>query len=327
MPRPPRQVTPPPAAGPSDTWLADFCAWLADVKRMSPHTVAAYRRDLAPLFAFLQTHLGAPLTAASWPTVKPADVHSHLAARLTHHTAKTSLNRQLSALRTFTRWLAAKHGLRNDALLTLRGLKAPAPTPKALNPAQAWNLLETLAPPPTGPQQTPLTQRRNFTLFIALYGLGLRISEALALTRGQVEGETLTITGKGNKQRVVPLPLPVRSAFQSWMVGTQHLPPDAPLFPSHIPAANKPQPASHKPLTPRMAQRILQDLRAQLNLPAHATPHALRHSFATHLLHNGADLRTVQELLGHANLATTQRYLAADVGHLLAVHKKAHPLG
>jgi integrase/recombinase XerC len=323
MPRPRLQVT---AAG--HPWLAEFGAWLAGVKRMSPHTVLAYQRDLSPLLAFLQEHKGEPVSDATWPALKPGDIQSYLASRLTRQAAKTSLNRQLSALRTFTRWLAQHKRIRNDALLTLRGLKAPAPVPKALNPTQTWHLLETLAPPPTAPQAAPLLQRRNFTLFIALYGLGLRISEALALTRAQAQGETLTITGKGSKQRLVPMPLPVRSAFNSWLVATQHLPPEAPLFPSHIPSNTHPNPTLNlHPLTPRMAQRILQDLRKQLNLPAHATPHALRHSFATHMLHNGADLRTVQELLGHANLATTQRYLAADVQHLLATHKKAHPLG
>lgn len=308
-----------PAAG----WLAGFAAWLAEVKRYSPHTVAAYGRDLAALVVFLQKHLGGPLTAESWPGLAPAHIHAYLAARVGQGASKTSLNRQLSAMRTFAGWLAGHHGLRNDKLVKLRGLKAPAATPKALQTEQVWQLLESLAPPSTSPQRVPLNQRRNFALFILLYGVGLRISEALALTRADAMADSLTIQGKGNKQRHVPLPLPVKAALQAWLVATQHLPPEAPLFPNRVHAAAGVLAA----ITPRQAQMVLKALRAQLGLPAHATPHALRHSFATHLLHGGANLREVQELLGHSQLATTQRYLAADAAHLLKVHKKAHPLG
>ena len=150
----------------------------------------------------------------------------------------------------------------------------------------------------------------------ALYGLGLRISEALSLTRQDVAGDTLIVTGKGSKQRSLPLPLPVKSALNQWIKASYGAAPHDPLFPN-------PQ---NKPLSPRFAQKILQQTREALNLPAHLTPHALRHSFATHLLEGGADLRTVQELLGHSQLATTQRYLAADVQRLLTVHGKSHPL-
>jgi integrase/recombinase XerC len=313
-----------PPSTQAEKWLADFIGWLQNIRRYSPHTSAAYGRDLAALFLALQNHIGEPLSTTNWQTLTAADIHAALSPRLTrHHHAKTSLNRQLSSLRTFTKWLAATHNITNDKLLHLKGLKTPAPVPKALNPTQAWQLLETLAPPATGPQKLPLHHRRNFALIITLYGLGLRISEALALTRQQAQADTLTITGKGNKQRTVPLPLPVKSALNQWLTGTQFLPPEAPLFPNTLNPDN-PHP---KPLTARQAQLILKATREKLGLPAHATPHALRHSFATHMLHNGTDLRTVQELLGHANLGTTQRYLAADIQHLLATHKKAHPLG
>lgn len=303
--------------------VADFCDWLAHVRRTSPHTVAAYRRDLTAMFAFFQSHTGNPLTPASFAALTPSDVQAYLAHKLTPSgrlnrastSAKTSLNRQLSSLRAFARYMATHHTVTNGAITGLHGLKAPAPTPRALNTEQTWHLLENLAPPPSAHTSTKET-RRNFALFLTLYGLGLRISEALSLTRGDVAGEVLTVTGKGNKQRSLPLPLPVKSALNQWMNASHDQPPHAPLFPN----------PHGKPLTPRFAQKILQQTRNALNLPAHLTPHALRHSFATHLLANGADLRTVQELLGHAQLSTTQRYLAADVQRLLQVHSKAHPL-
>ncbi len=302
--------------------LAAFQTWLATVKRFSPHTVAAYGRDMRDILAFLERHTGEAVSPATWPTLQPADIHSYLAHRMGAGTGKSSLNRQLSALRTFARWLAMD-GPANPKLQAIRGLKATPPPPKALNDTQTWALLERMAPPPTGPQQASLADRRNFALTLVLYGLGLRISEALSLTRGDVSGDTLTVLGKGRKERSNPLPLPVQSALNSWLKGTMHLPPSAPLFPSHLGEST----TLPKALTPRMAQKIIKAAREALGLPAHLTPHALRHSFATHLLHSGADLRTVQELLGHKQLATTQRYLAGDAQHLASVHRKAHPLG
>jgi integrase/recombinase XerC len=303
--------------------LQGFLTWLEDVRRTSPHTVLAYRRDLTALFTFLQAHTGQPITENTFAALTPSDVQAYLATRLApggrinrgQSAAKTSLNRQLSALRGFARWLSSHHGVSNTAMSKLHGLKTPAPVPKALNHEQAWQLLETLAPPPQAHTSTPEV-RRNFALFITLYGLGLRISEALSLTRADVGGDTLIVTGKGNKQRSMPLPLPVKSALNQWLNASNESLPTAPLFPN----------PSGKPLSPRFAQKILQQTREALNLPSHLTPHALRHSFATHLLEGGADLRTVQELLGHSQLATTQRYLAADVQRLLTVHHKSHPL-
>ncbi|PZP39564.1 MAG: recombinase XerC [Pseudomonas fluorescens] len=300
-----------------------YLTWLEDVKRSSPHTVMAYRRDLTSLFTFFEKHTGGPLTENSFAALTSSDVQAYLANRLTPHgrlnrattNAKTSLNRQLSALRGFARWLHQHYGVTNAEITRLHGLKTPAPIPKALNHEQAWQLLESLAPPPAGHTATP-EARRNFALFITLYGLGLRISEALRLTRADIAGDTLLVTGKGNKQRQLPLPLPVKSALNQWLKASNDLMPTSPLFPNPM----------GKPLSARFAQKILQDLREASNLPAHLTPHALRHSFATHLLEGGADLRTVQELLGHSQLATTQRYLAADVQRLLSVHGQSHPL-
>lgn len=307
---------------------AEFVRWLAEVKRYSPHTCAAYGADLHAFIGFLQHHEGREPLVGAFKSLETGTVQAYLAAALKPKggkgvrakapAAKSSLNRQLSALRSFSKWLEAYHDMGNPAVAAMRGLKHVAPKPRALNHSQTWTLLETLAPPPVRPQAVPQAQRRNFALFITLYGLGLRISEALSLTRADVQGNVLTVTGKGRKQRQVPLPLPVQSALNSYMRGSNDQPPEAPLFPSPSKADS--------PITARMAQKILQETRTKLGLPAHLTPHALRHTFATHLLENGANLRNVQELLGHATLATTQRYLAADTAHLLKVHAKAHPL-
>ncbi|HEX2859287.1 MAG TPA: tyrosine recombinase XerC [Alphaproteobacteria bacterium] len=296
--------------------VTDFADYLANTRRLSAHTVEAYSRDLAAFADFMKQHKTAELTVVELPSFSARDVESWLAAGLRGGKNKTSLNRALASLRTFARWVEDSHGMPLPALATTKGLKAAAPPPKALNQTQTWDLLEKLSPPPTNPQKFPVEKRRDFTLFITLYGLGLRISEALNLTRENARGETLTIIGKGNKARVIPLPLPVQSALNSWLNAHNGAPDSAPLFPG----------ANGKALTPRRAQQVLQKTRRDLNLPDHLTPHALRHSFATHMLANGADLRTVQELLGHANLSTTQRYLAADVQRLMAVHQKAHPL-
>ncbi len=315
--------------------LTQFLAWLAGVRRTSPHTVAAYGRDLRDMLVFFRTHRGDAESSAEalMGQLTEADVQAYLAHKMRPsgglqsigngrgNASKATLNRQLSALRSFSRWLATACGAENTQIVHMRGLKVPAPVPRALTAAQTFQVLEAVAPPPVRSvtaqtAEGARAQKRNLALLMMLYGLGLRISEALSLTRADVAGEVVTVTGKGNKQRQVPLPLPVQSALNSWMNASHEAPPTAPLFPN----------ARGKALTPRFAQKMLQDAREALNLPAHATPHALRHSFATHLLNNGADLRTVQELLGHRQLATTQRYLAADTQRLLSVHTAAHPL-
>lgn len=320
-----------PLSAPAKQLISQFCGHMEDIRRASPHTVEAYRRDLTALFLFLEKHTQTDLSTTTFSTLTQADVHAYLtfclnpAKRVSMGqgpTAKASLNRHLSSLRAFAKWVAQHHTppVTNSALIGIIGLKAPTPVPRALNQPQAWTVIETLAPPPATPTTAPEI-RRNFALFILLYGLGLRISEALTLTRQQaltaIRSEVLTVTGKGNKQRQLPLPLPVQSALNQWLTASQQQPPEGPLFFGPTGAA----------LTPRMAQKILQNLREAHNLPAHLTPHALRHSFATHLLAGGANLRDVQDLLGHKNLATTQRYLALDVQRIIEVHATAHPLG
>ncbi|MDD9912552.1 MAG: tyrosine-type recombinase/integrase [Alphaproteobacteria bacterium] len=295
--------------------LEEFLTHIEKTKRYSTHTVAAYRRDLTQFLDFTTKHVGEEPTEQTLIKLEPTDVQAFLAyGKLKEHKKPTTLNRQLAAIRSWFQWLRTQK-IHNDRICILRSLKIPEPTPKAINQDQAWELLKRAAPPSVGPQKAPLIQRRNFTLLVVLYGLGLRISEALALTRRDVRHGRLTIKGKGNKERIIPIPLQVQSALNSWL-NAETLPESAPLFPNN----------QGKPMTPRTAQRAVKDLREQLDLPEHLTPHALRHSFATHLLESGADLRSVQELLGHSSLGTTQRYLAGDVKRLIDVHAKTHPL-
>jgi integrase/recombinase XerC len=301
------------------SWQREFADWLRLTRRLSPHTVAAYERDVAAFCDFLCEHWGCdgvPLDAL--PKLARTDVEAYVVRLLRGAHAKVSVNRALSTLRTLAGWLASHKHVALDALAGVHNLKVPPPAPKALSIQQAWQLLEKLAPPAQAPQRAGWAARRNFALVVVLYGLGLRVSEALALVRGDVAGDTLRVRGKGNKERLLPIPLPVQSALNGWLVVGQALGPQAPLFPTN--------PHAKTPLTPTRAQQIVKRAREEMGLPAHLTPHALRHSFATHLLANGADLRVVQELLGHSSLGTTQRYLAADTQRLIDVHRRAHPL-
>ena len=297
-------------------YVEDYLHFLTHTKRYSPHTLAAYERDLISFCNFITTHIGQPLSKIQLSTLKITDVQAFLAYRkLKEQASPTTLNRQLAAIRSWFKWLKTE-GIDNPLIPTIPNLKTPSPIPKALSEADTFKLLETAAPPTVNPQKVTASTRRNFALLMVLYGLGLRVSEALALTRQDVKKETLVITGKGQKERTVAIPDTIASALQTYLKSEAHLPPTYPLFPNN----------NGLPLTPRTAQRIVKKLREELGLPQHLTPHALRHSFATHLLHGGADLRTVQELLGHTTLATTQRYLANDVEHLIQTHRKAHPL-
>lgn len=292
--------------------LDGFLDYLRHERRYSDHTVAAYATDLEGFFAFLTTHLGNPPTTDSLARVQATDVTSYLAhGRLRAGLAKSSLNRKLSSIRSFYRFLADRYKIHNDHALRLRGPKSPASVPYALNEPDTQRLLGSLVPRPTD----GWVRHRDYTLLLLLYGMGLRISEALGLRWGDVD-EVMTIHGKGNKQRRVPLLPAVRTSLTHLKGSLSRTEKTDPLF----------QSAPGKALTARTVQRLLARLRIELGLSENLTPHALRHCFATHLLAHGADLRTVQELLGHATLSTTQRYLASGMTQILSVHTRAHPL-
>lgn len=297
--------------------IAERQLWLENLqheRRLSVLTVDAYERDTRQFLQFLTGHLGGPARIEDIHTLRPADLRAFLANRRREGDGARSLGRHMAGIRSFLRFLEKK-GLVNAAGAgAVRAPKQPKSLPKPLLPEQALNVIQAGA----DLQDEPWIGARDAAVLALLYGCGLRISEALGLRPVDLPDEAtmLTITGKGGKTRLVPL-LPV--VLESVRV-YQHLCPFAlapgePLF----------RGARGGPLQPAIIQRQMQRLRGALGLPETATPHALRHSFATHLLSGGGDLRTIQELLGHASLSTTQVYTGVDSVRLLEIYDRAHP--
>jgi integrase/recombinase XerC len=289
-------------------------SWLTAERRASPHTIAAYGSDLALFLDFIAAHRGGVPGLADLKALTPADFRAFLAARAMAQIKRSSSARAMSVLRGFFRFLDRRGLVKNAALAAVRTPKLPKPVPKALSVEAAQDALD-LAP---SLARNEWEGKRDLAIFTLLYGGGLRIGEALSLTRREapVKAGAVTITGKGNKTRLVPILPAVAVAIGDYLAACPHeLAPDGPLFVGARGGALSP-----RPIQARMAQ-----LRTLLGLDEHATPHALRHSFATHLLAEGADLRAIQELLGHASLSTTQRYTAVDAARLAAVYDKAHP--
>lgn len=304
----------PPGAQPDlAAALRDFLDWLRDERRASAHTVAAYARDVAGFVAFLAGHGGGAVGPETLAGLAIGDLRAWLAQRHAAGHAPSSTARAVSAVKAFERWSARRGAWRNSALAALRAPKSPRPLPRPLGEDDARATLETVE----AVAEEPWIAARDTAVLALLYGSGLRIGEALALDRAVLPlGDTLRIVGKGRKQRAVPLLAPVRAAVETYLrlcpfTGG----PRAPLFFG----------ARGGRLRAEIVQLAMRRLRAALGLPEHATPHALRHSFATHLLSAGADLRAIQELLGHASLATTQRYTAVDAARMLDAYARAHP--
>jgi integrase/recombinase XerC len=290
-----------------------WAAWLAGERRASAHTVAAYGRDLALFLDFLTQHLGEPPSLAAIDGLRPADFRAYLAHRAHEGIERQSLARALSVLRGFLRFLQRRRLAATTALAALRSPKLPHSVPKPLTVEDAARSLDSAGE--LGANRW--LRKRDTAILVLLYGCGLRLSEALGLTRGQAPlGEMLAITGKGGKQRLVPVLPAVRGAIADYLADCPYdLTKEGPLFVG----------SRGGPLNPRLVQRQIAALRPRLGLPETASPHALRHSFATHLLSAGGDLRAIQELLGHASLSTTQRYTSVETEHLLAVYNAAHP--
>lgn len=287
--------------------------WLTHERRMSQHTVAAYSGDLGSFLGFMQSHLGVRPGLADLAGLGAGDFRAWMARRAADGLSRTSTARAVSGLRGFFRWLERNGIASNHAILTLRGPKRPHGIPKPLSIGDAGALLESTGLLP-GPEWETL---RDAALFTLLYGCGLRISEALALNRrGLPESDPLMVDGKGGRQRMVPVLPGVRDAVAAYLAACPFTPDEnGPLF-IGIRGGR---------LNPGVAQRRMRTLRVLLNLPETATPHALRHSFATHLLGAGGDLRAIQELLGHASLSTTQRYTEVDTAGLMKTYRAAHP--
>lgn len=298
--------------------VADWLARLAHERRLSPKTRDAYARDLATVLVRLTEHLGEKPDLVRLAALRPADVRAILAARRADGVAPRTLVRLLAAARSFGRHLEREGLGKVGALTAVRAPKVGHSLPKPVTAAAA----RALADPDTraGDTRADWILARDAAVIALLYGAGLRISEALSLTRAMAPlpggAERITVTGKGNKMRMVPVIAPVAAAVQDYVARCPFmLAPDAPLFRGE----------KGGPLSPRVVQLAVAGMRGALGLPDSATPHALRHSFATHLLERGGDLRAIQELLGHASLSTTQIYTAVDSVRLLAAYRAAHP--
>jgi len=300
----------PDAARSAANWLR----YLSTELRAAPKTVEAYDRDLRQFFQFLQNHLGGPATLADLESLTPGDFRSFLAFRRNKGTESRSLARQLSALRSFYLFLERTGTLKNSALSVLRSPKIAHSVPKPLSPDAAARLI---APDMQDDgTQPPWIAARDTAVLTLLYGCGLRISEAVTLTARELDNDPMMITGKGGKTRLVPvLPIARQAVAAYRAICPFAIAPKAPVF----------RGLKGGPLNARNIQLLIQRLRGALGLPDSATPHALRHSFATHLLGNGADLRAIQELLGHASLSTTQIYTEVNRTHLFEQYMKAHP--
>lgn len=301
----------------ADQALAAWLAHLAHERRLSPRTVETYGHVGRLYLAFLQRHRGeGALNAADLGTVTAAEVRAHLAERRGGERPLNarSLSQTLAAIRSFHGFLDRRLGVAAPQLALVRGPRVKPTLPRPLNEDQTRGLLqETQADPDAEPWEAA----RDRAVLTLLYGCGLRISEALSLTRADAPlPETLRITGKGGKTRMAPVLPAVRAAVDAYLAAQPFVTTaDDPLFRAKRGGA----------LSPRHVQAAVQRLRGRLGLPASATPHALRHSFATHLLGAGADLRAIQELLGHASLSTTQKYAAVDAAALLRAYSNAHP--
>jgi integrase/recombinase XerC len=291
--------------------------WLAHERRASSNTVSAYLRDLSAFFAFLNAHLGGPASLNDLENLRAADFRSYLARRASEDRAKTSTARAVSVLRGFFRHLEREQLAQNGAVASLRSPRLPRAVPRPLSPEQAGDVVAAAREGAASASQEPWIAKRDAAVLLLLYGCGLRIGEALGLDGRDATGaDVLLVRGKGGKERGVPvLPL-VNQAIDDYRAACPHdLQPGGPLFLG----------VRGGRLGARAIQAGMAHLRSALGLPPSATPHALRHSFATHLLADGGDLRSIQELLGHASLTTTQRYTEVDEASLMAAYNAAHP--
>lgn len=295
--------------------ILDWQRWLADLRRLSPRTVEAYGRDADDFVRFLTGHLGAPPAIVDLGRLSPADYRAFLARRRRDGLAAPSLARGLSGIRSLIRFLEKRGETTSAAVSAIAAPKTPRRLPRPLGVADALSIVSEAG----ALVDEPWVAARDAAVLALLYGAGLRISEALSLTAAEAPpeaGGAVRVTGKGGKTRLVPvLPAVGRAVATYVRLVPFRLAPQEPLFRGVKGGA----------LSPRIVQLAVQRLRGALGLPETATPHALRHSFATHLLGSGGDLRTIQELLGHANLSTTQVYTSVDAERLVAAWKGAHP--
>jgi integrase/recombinase XerC len=293
--------------------LSDWLTHARAIDGAAPATIKAYAADVGGFLAFMSTHRDDDLTPADIARLAPADLRAWMAHERARGLSARSLARALSAVRGFCRWIADRQDIDPTAVLSTRAPRYRRKLPRPLSPEAAAAMLATVGD--DAPE--PWVAARDTAVVTLLYGCGLRISEALSLTGADAPlPPVLRITGKGGKQRLVPVLPAAQQAVAAY----------ARLCPFDLtPADALFRGLRGGPLSPRLVQRAMERARNALGLPATATPHALRHSFATHLLSAGGDLRIIQELLGHASLSTTEAYTAVDAARLIEVYARAHP--
>ena len=293
--------------------LSDWLAHERALNGAAQNTVKAYNTDVTGFLAFLAQHLGGAPGMKPLAGIGLSDMRAWMAHERARGVSARSLARALSAVKSFYRWLGEREGFDPVAVLSVRAPKFQRKLPRPLAPDAARAMIDTVELQ----SSEPWIAARDAAVVTLLYGCGLRISEALGLKgRDAPLPETLRILGKGDKERLVPVLPAAREAVEAYTTLCPYdLEPDEPLF----------RGLRGGPLNPRLISRVMQAARMQLGLPASATPHAMRHSFATHLLGAGGDLRAIQELLGHASLSTTQAYTAVDTARLMEVYDRAHP--
>ena len=304
-----------------DGMALEMTRWLSHLRserRLSPKTLEAYARDVRQCLEFLCEHWGKRVTIPGFAALEAGDIRAFMAMRRAGDIGGRSLMRTLAGLRSFGRFLEREGKGNVGALSAIRAPKVGKSLPKPIQMAAAKRFAD--ADERAGEARDPWIWARDAAVMALLYGSGLRISEALGLRRRDVPlpgaGDVLIVTGKGNKTRMVPVLRNVLALVQDYVAMCPHsLPPEGPIFVG----------ARGGPLKARIIQLTMERLRGALGLPDSATPHALRHSFATHLLSRGGDLRAIQELLGHASLSTTQIYTGIDTERLLEVYRAAHP--
>jgi integrase/recombinase XerC len=291
-----------------DHLSAAWASHLARDRRRSPHTVRAYQATAERLTRFLSGHWGGAVDAAALAQTSAVDLRAYLAQRRGEGLGNASAARELSAVRGFLRFVGG-----DGAAPRLKGPRVKKGVPRPISPDEAVALAEDVAED----AREAWIGARDWAVLMLLYGAGLRIGEAVGLTAKIMPlGATLSVTGKRDKTRIVPLLPQVRAAIEAYVaLNPWPLKRDEPLF----------RGAKGGPLSPVLIRRAVQGARGRLGLGERTTPHALRHSFATHLLGRGADLRALQELLGHASLSSTQIYTQVDAAHLLDVYRNAHP--
>lgn len=290
--------------------VGKWMRWLKAEKNVSRHTLRAYTSDLGQFLSFLSHHHAQAVSIDHLSGASLSDFRAWMSGKASGGAAASSRARSLSGIKNFLTWLDKQGVAHNAALGAVRAPKLPRKLPRPILETQAFRLLDTMP-------EDNWTARRDKALFTLLYGCGLRIDEALGLNiNGMPRDGFLRVIGKGNKERQVPTLPAIEAAIEHYRAACPFAEtPDRPLFVGE----------KGKRLHQGVAQKAMRDLRRALNLPETLTPHALRHSFATHLLQNGANLREIQELLGHASLSTTQRYTEVNAEELLAVYRKAHP--